>query len=210
MEQTDKFYRLKWSDENKTGVDIEPTPNHLMGADPSVSLIDPELERVSREVSAMAVPGDRDVLTLGTYLSGQYFMYRVIENENGIDSVNLPGAQAFTHFLAAYGQSSGNIWDFDADGVVGSSDLTRVLSSWGQPPLSVDYLDIESLSSIVVMGQFSSGWIIEIIGWEASFLKVTPSDEGGLFFPETLNSFFIEGYVGGGVSSFVKLYFHKY
>lgn len=128
---------------------------------------------------------ERSSVPLSNYLDGEYYVYRT-----EVDGVNeyYFNSSVLLDFNASFGQPSGNIWDFNASGVVDSQDLALGLSGYGNG-FDADY-DIESAQ---VLGQFSSGWIIDLEGWDVAFLKVTPSDEGGQFIPETLNSFFLEG-----------------
>lgn len=170
--------------------------------------VEEELQIMESRLRVVGLNADREEpLLLGNYLSaGGYFMYRYVSSPD-LDFVQIPDAIAFTHFLSAFGTESGNIWDFDSDGVVGSSDLQRVLAGYGTH--DTYFGQPHSLDEIPILGQFSSGWIIEIPGWSAAFLKVTPSDEGGQFIPSVLKSFFIEGFITE-TSSFVKFYYHRY
>lgn len=128
---------------------------------------------------------------LTNWLGERYFNYRILEIQNG-DSTetfycNMPILLEFnTHF----GNFSPNIFDFNGTGTVDVLDQMSLNSGFGQ------VADSEiNFSDVTVSGQFSSGWMINIPGWEVAFLKVTPYDEtpAGSFIPDELNSFFIEG-----------------
>lgn len=103
-------------------------------------------------------------------------------------------SQGLMDFLPHYGQSSPNIWDFNGTGVVDASDMSDVVGNFGN--VAVVPFDIYSAQ---VTGQFSSGWTLDIDGFQNNFavLKVTPTDEVGGYFPEELHSFFIEGFIEG-------------
>ena len=144
---------------------------------------------------------------LSNYLYEDYYCYRIEESwpthPSWQDNYYFD-AQGLLDFLSTYGQPSGNIFDFDGSGEVDSGDLLDVQAGFGDvAPVPFD------IYSASVNGQFSSGWLLNIEGFDDNFavLKVTPSDEGGVFIPDTLKSFFIEGTVEG--QNF-KYWFHAY
>ena len=104
-------------------------------------------------------------------------------------------------FFSHYGQFSPQIFDFDNDGVCGSSDLIQALSGYGQTITPIN------LDSIYVVQTFSSGWIIEVPEYQVAFLKVSAYDEGGEFVPEPpINSFWLQLVDEEGNQ--IKYYYH--
>lgn len=140
---------------------------------------------------------ERASIPLSNYLEGEYYVYRIEESWPTHPSWQddyFFNASSLMDVLQFYGQSSGNIFDFDGSGQVDVGDIQDVLAGFGNTPV-VPF----EVTSAQVTGQFSSGWTINLNGFDNNFatLKVTPSDEGGVFIPETLNSFFIEGSMDG-------------
>lgn len=138
-------------------------------------------------------------LPISNWVVGDYWVSRFQED------IYIPNVNAWLGFLATYGQFSPNIFDYDSDGVVGTNDLLTAKQNYGKSYQGDITLD--SIKEGLVLGQFSSGWIVQLEDWEVSFLKVTPYDDGGEFIPDPpLKSFFIEG-VYKGVQT--KIWFYK-
>ena len=127
----------------------------------------------------------RDVIGLSNYLSGGYQVYRVDDSTYFDVSTRL-------QFESHWGGFSPNIFDFDGSGEVDTYDRLQMIQGYGRV-----YEEAWDINEIQVLDQFSSGWIVDVEGWEVAFLKVTPYDEGGEFIPDTLNTFFLEGVYQG-------------
>lgn len=125
------------------------------------------------------------------YLNGAYQIYR--EQVNGVDTY-YKTAKTLLKFLTQMGKPSGNIFDFDGSGMVNVSDLLTLLGG-EQEAVSIP----ENILESNVLGKFSSGWIMQTEGYQVSFIKVTPFDEGGDYTPDDINTFFFEGVTNEGV-----------
>ena len=127
---------------------------------------------------------DRQSISLSNYLNGDYQVYRV-------DDTTYFDVSTVLQFESHWGEFSPNIFDFDGSGIVDTYDRLKVIEGWGKV-----YEEEWNIEYAQVNGQFSSGWILDLEGWEVCFLKVTAYDETG-FIPDTLNTFFLEGVIQG-------------
>jgi hypothetical protein len=140
-------------------------------------------------------------LFLSQYLEGQYSVYRTEINGNNTYYFN---SSTFTIFLSYYGVSSNNVFDYNVNGVVDATDFNSTLSGFGN-----QYIADYNINDATIYLQASSGWGLELEGWNIIFLKTTPWDENppGEFIPDNLKSFFLEGIRSNGDS--VKIWYHK-
>lgn len=138
---------------------------------------------------------------LSIYLEGEYSLYRV--EADGVSTYYFD-TPALLSFLSAYGFESPNVFDYNGSGAVDASDLAETLSGFGNV-----YTPNYDLYSADIYLQASSGWGINLQGWDVCFLKTTPWDESppGNFIPDTLKSFFLEGVLQGG--TFTKVWYYK-
>jgi hypothetical protein len=140
-------------------------------------------------------------LNLSQYLEGQYSIYRTQINGNNTYYFNVT---TFTIFLSHYGLPSINVFDYNGNGVVDATDFNSTLSGFGN-----QYIADYNINDATIYLQASSGWGLELEGWNIIFLKTTPWDENppGEFIPDNLKSFFLEGIRSNGDS--VKIWYHK-
>ena len=138
---------------------------------------------------------------LSSYLDGDYSLYRV--EADGVSTYYFD-TPVFLSFLSAYGLESPNVFDYNGSGAVDAADLTQTLSGFG-----ATYSPNYDLYSADIYLQASSGWGINLQGWNVCFLKTTPWDESppGNFIPDTLKSFFLDGVLEDG--TFTKVWYYK-
>ena len=127
-----------------------------------------------------------------------YTVYR--SQVDGEDSYHFD-VNGLLKFLAAFGQPSPFIYDFNGDGVVNTPDLLQVLGGFGSA-YPFDYCGIE------VMFVASSGWPATYPGAYFAVVKPTVFDEeGGTFQSCPLKSWWVElTYIDP--NSTVRLWFH--
>jgi len=103
-------------------------------------------------------------------------------------------------FSASYGQISPLIFDFNANGTVDSSDLISLLSGYGETPPT----NTPDISQVIIIQQFSHGWMAEFQGADICFVKPTLIDEPDIIDPENgpIESFWIELVYGFDVYEF--------
>ena len=130
------------------------------------------------------------VFPLSDHLSGEYYIYRT--QVEGVVTY-YGNTNALLDIIGSTGILSPNIFDFDGGLGVDTPDLLNILGGYG-----TEYTPDWNLDDITVDGTWSSGWMVNIPGWDVAFLKVTPYDEPcGCFVPDTLVSFFLEGVKDG-------------
>jgi hypothetical protein len=141
--------------------------------------------------------------SLSNYLSGDYYIYRVAIGPTSNQEVTYYSlAPAITDLLGVWQTPSPNIFDFDGEpNEVDTPDLLNLIGGYGNV-----YTPDWDLNDITVDFQASSGWQVQIPGWDVAFLKVTIVDEPcNCFVPETLVSFFLEGFKDGNQ---IKVWYH--
>ena len=109
-------------------------------------------------------------------LESSYKLYRkaVIINNSQAYQEFYTGAEDYIKFNSYVGLSSPDIYDFDSDGKVGTSDLLPVLSGWGNQP-DTTY----NLCNVQVNFPNSHGWPSSYPGAYFSVVHTTQIDEDG-------------------------------